>query len=539
LRGAGEIYFDSVGMFVFFLTVGRFLEMSVRHRGASAAEALARSLPARVTRLAPDGTRVQVAANKLVAGDTFVVPKGAVIAVDARLAAGTAALLDESLLTGESATVRRAGGELIRGGSVNVGDPLTLAAVSAVGDSTLAAIVALQERASGERPRLVRMADRAASWFVGAILILAVLTGVLWWPVDHARAFAAMLAVLVVTCPCALSLATPVALAAATARLARLGVLVTRADAIERLSRIDTVVLDKTGTLTLPATGVVEVKLLSNCSREQVLAIAAALERDSAHPLAAGFRVHEVPAVRATDLREVAGEGIQGVIAGETWRLGKYSFASTGADKVVALMRSEEAGATLHLGGANGVIATFRMGAPLRPDAAAAIRALRQQDLAVVIASGDNQNAVREAARALGITQCHSRLSPADKIWLLNELRARGHRSFVVGDGINDGPVLAAAEVSCAMGQGSAIAQSAADLLLVSEELTMLPAAVKTARSAMRVVRQNLAWSLVYNLSAVPAAALGLISPWLAALGMSLSSLAVVLNARRLARGPT
>jgi Cu2+-exporting ATPase len=283
----------------------------------------------------------------------------------------------------------------------------------------------------------------------------------------------------------------------------------------------------------------VDVKLLSSYSREQVLAIAAALERDSAHPLAAGFRVHEVPAVRATDLREVTGEGIQGVIDGETWRLGKYSFVSTGAGNVVALVRSEEAGATLHLGGANGVIATFRVGAPLRPDAAAAIRALRQQDLAVVIASGDSQNAVRETARALGITQCHSRLSPADKIWLLNELRARGHRSFVVGDGINDGPVLAAAEVSCAMGQGSAIAQSAADLLLVSEDLTMLPAAVKTARAAMRVVRQNLAWSLVYNLSAVPAAALGLISPWLAALGMSLSSLAVVLNARRLARDPT
>ncbi len=537
-RGAGEVYFDSVGMFLFFLTAGRFLEMSVRHRGASAAEALARSLPARVTRVAADGTRTSVAAGALACGDTFIVPKGAVIAVDARLAgADGRAILDESLLTGESAAVRRGPRELIRGGSVNAGEPLTLVAAAAVNDSTLAAIVALQERAQGSRPRLVQLADRAASWFVGTILVLAVITAVSWWSVDPARAFPAVLAVLVVTCPCALSLATPVALAAATSRLARLGVLVTRSDAIERLSRIDTVVLDKTGTLTLPATGVVDVKLLNGRTREQVLAIAAALERDSAHPLAAGFRVHEDAAVRAGAVRESAGAGIQGEIAGERWRLGTREFVAAGAEagNVHALVQPQEAGTTLYLGSTKGLVATLRVGSPLRPEALQALQALRAQGLDMVIASGDQDSAVQEAARQLGIRQAHSRLSPHDKIWLLDDLRSRGHRAFVIGDGINDGPVLASAEVSCAMGQGSAIAQSAADLLLVNEDLTVLPAAVDVARATLRVVRQNLTWSLVYNLSAVPAAALGLISPWLAALGMSLSSLAVVLNARRLA----
>jgi Cu2+-exporting ATPase len=535
-RGSGEVYFDSVAMFVFFLSAGRFLEMSVRHRGATAAEALARSLPARVSRLRADGSREDVPASVLAPGDRFIVPKGGVIAVDAHLVdPGADALLDESLLTGESAAVRRGAGQLIRGGSLNIGGPLTLVAAAAVRDSTLAAIVALQERAREERPRLARAADRAASWFVGAILVLAALTGALWWPVDPARAFSAVLAVLVVTCPCALSLATPAALAAATTRLARLGVLVTRADAIERLAGVDTVIMDKTGTLTLPATGIVDVQLLSGSPRDTVIAIAAALERGSHHPLAAAFREHEDPRVVASGLREVEGAGIEGIIAGETWRLGTRKFAAGPAhdSKVVAFRSAEDA--TMYLGSDDGLVAAIRVGSPLRPEAARTVEALRELRLSLVIASGDAEGAVHDAARALGITRAHSRLAPHDKIWLLEQLRASGHRVFAIGDGINDGPVLAAAHVSCAMGAGSAIAQSAADLLLVHDDLSVLPRAVAASRRALRVVRQNLGWSLAYNLAAVPAAALGLVSPWLAALGMSLSSLGVVLNARRLA----
>lgn len=540
LRADGEVYFDSVGMFIFFLSAGRFVEMSVRHRSLNSSEALARSLPAQVTRLLADGNRERIEAYALAVGDRFLVPKGGVVAVDAELTADppieVQASLDESLITGESAAVRRGAGERIRGGSVNLGSPLTLTATATVEDSTLASMVRLLDRAQATRPQIALAADRAASWFVGVILVLAVITAVAWWPIDPARAFAAVLAVLVVTCPCALSLATPVALAAATTRLARLGVLVTRADAIERLARADTVIFDKTGTLTGTASGVIGVKLLYSVSQEQALAMAATLERGSAHPLAEAFRPHENVILRADALSEFEAQGVEGRIDGVQWRLGRREFVEAlGSRPVTSGQESRDAATRLYLGSEQGLVAEFELGVPLRADAGAAIQELRGMGLLVIIASGDSGATVTSAAHSLGITRAYSRLTPDDKIRLLQDLRGDGHRVFVIGDGINDGPVLAASDVSCAMGQGSAIAQSASDLLLVHEGLVMLPRAIATARRALRVMRQNLAWALAYNLAAVPLAALGFVSPWLAALGMSLSSLGVVLNARRLA----
>ena len=538
LRGEGEVYFDSVGMFIFFLSAGRFVEMSIRHRSLSSAEALARSLPAQVTRLAVDGTKQKVAPEEIRAGDRILVPKGGLVAVDAQLSdeSADAALLDESLITGESNAVSRRAGELIRGGSLNVGGALTLTARAAVADSTLAAIVALLERAQATKPRIAQAADAVASWFVLAILVLALLTGGLWLLYDPQRAFAAVLAVLVITCPCALSLATPAALAAAMLRLSRAGILVTRSDAIERLARIDTIVLDKTGTLTDGASAIADVKLLREMARERVLAIATALERGSSHPLAAAFASHE-STPRADRVREIEGQGIEGQVDGVTWRLGKRSFVEEIHDggNLLPLLRRAADDAGVFLASSAGMAASFEISSPLRPAARAAVDALRSCGLDVIIASGDSESAVRHVARSLGVQRAQSRLTPADKIKLVEELRRAGHRVFMVGDGINDGPVLATADVSCAMGQGSAVAQSAADLLLLHDGLDSLPLAIRTARLTLRVIRQNLGWALGYNLAAVPLAAFGLISPWLAALGMSLSSLGVVLNARRLA----
>jgi P-type Cu2+ transporter len=537
-RADGEVYFDSVGMFIFFLSAGRFVEMSVRHRSLSSAEALARSLPALVTRLVSDGSRQKVAPEEIRAGDLIAVPNGGVVAVDAQLAEDgpETALLDESLITGESLATTRRRGELIRGGSLNVGGPLTLVARAGVAGSTLASIVALLERAQATRPRIAQSADRVASWFVLAILVLASLTGALWLLYDPSRAFAAVLAVLVITCPCALSLATPAALAAAMLRLSKAGILVTRGDAIERLARVDTVVLDKTGTLTEGATVIAAVKLLRELTRERVLAIGAALERDSSHPLASAFAPYG-SASRAEHVREVEGQGMEGLVDGGTWRLGKRGFVEELRDgsNLLPLLRRGPADDGVFLGSAAGLAASFEIAAPLRAAAKQAVDTLRRQGLDVVIASGDSDGAVHHVAHALGVQRARSRLTPADKIRLVEELREQGHRVFMVGDGINDGPVLATADVSCAMGQGSAVAQSAADLLLLHESLDSLPLAIRTARATRRVIRQNLGWALGYNLAAVPLAAFGLISPWLAALGMSLSSLGVVLNARRLA----
>jgi len=545
LRADGEVYFDSVAMFIFFLSAGRFVEMNVRHRSLNAAEALARSLPPQVTRIAPDGTRTRITAAELLVGDRFLVPKGGVVAVDARLAGDlpqdAVARLDEALLTGESDAVTRRVGERIRGGSVNLGAAVTLEATATVNDSTLASMVRLLERAQATRPRIARAADRAAGWFVLVILLLALATALAWWQVDPSRAFAAVLAVLVVTCPCALSLATPAALAAATSRLARLGLLVTRADAIERLARVDTVIFDKTGTLTRPATGVLEVKLLSTMPRDEVLALAAALERGSDHPLAEAFRPFDRAGVNVSAQREVEGAGVEAMVDGARWRLGRRRFVEE-LSPVAALASPiplKAVGTRVHLGGENGLVAEIEIGTPLRADAREAVDSLRGLDLRVMIASGDGIAAVRRTAATLELHRALASLTPADKIRLVEDLRGRGHRVFVVGDGINDGPVLASADVSCAMGQGSAIAQSASDLLLVHDGLATLPRAVATARRTLRVMRQNLGWALVYNIAAVPLAALGLVPPWLAALGMSLSSLGVVLNARRLAQEST
>ncbi len=289
LRGTGEIYFDSVTMFIFFLLAGRFMEMTVRQQSLSATEALARSLPATVARIRPDGTIERVAPQLLMPGDRLSIPKGAVVPVDATLA-DEDALLDESLLTGESVAVAKRAGESLLGGSVNAGHPIRIIARNRASESMLANIVALLERTQAERPRIARAADRVASWFVFLTLALAVGVAVFWFFVEPTRAMPAALAVLVVTCPCALSLATPAAIAAATARLARIGLLVTRPDALERLASVDVVVADKTGTVTrgIPTVKVTGVR--GGHSRREALGIAAALERTSEHPIAGRLR---------------------------------------------------------------------------------------------------------------------------------------------------------------------------------------------------------------------------------------------------------
>lgn len=531
LRGEGLTYYDSVTMFIFFLGAGRYVEMTVRQRSLSTSDALARSLPAQASRLRADGSAERVSVQSIVVGDRLSIPRGAVIPVDAVLESGTA-LVDESLVTGESTPLRRHAGAALLGGSVNAGNAIIVRTSRDVAGSTLASIVGLLERAQGARPRLARLADRAASWFVAVILVLAVLVALAWLAVDPARAFPATLAVLVVTCPCALSLATPAAVAAATTRLARLGLLVTRADAIERLAHVDTLVLDKTGTLTTGTPRITAVQTCGDLEPVAALRIAAALERASNHPLALAFAPHAVASVTAANVRELAGQGIEGEIEGRLWRLGRPEFVAA----IASGNATPAAEDTLCMGSDAGLAATFEIGDELRTEAARAIEALRGLGLDPVIASGDRTEAVARVAQALRIERAAGRLDPQHKIELVRELQRAGHRVLMIGDGVNDGPVLAAADVSCAMGQGSAVAQSAADLLLLNDSLEALAHGARTARETLHVIRQNLRWSLVYNFSAVPLAALDLVPPWLAAIGMSASSLLVVMNARRLAR---
>ncbi len=540
VRGEGEVYFDSVTMFIFFLLLGRYVEMNGRHQTASVTDALARALPATVTRI-PEGTTVteKLPLAQVRPGDRLRVASGEVIPVDGIVLSGIA-LVDESLVTGESAARQRATGEALLGGSINTGAAITLQVSSAPNASALHSLVRLLERAQGERPRIGLAAERMASWFVLRILVLTALVAVGWAFVDPSRAFPAVLAVLVATCPCALSLATPAAIAAATARLARLGVLVTRSDAVEGLAQIDTVILDKTGTLTTGNPRVLETQTREGLSSGEALAVAAALEESSRHPVAQAFRVHGAGKLPCEDAREFPGEGIEGTIGGRLWRIGRPTFAlepSLGCADAPghpgSLASPIAEGAGIMLADASGAAATFVVSDELRTDADATVTRLRELGLDVRLASGDREGPVAHVARRLGIAQPAARMRPEDKLALLRELQADGHHVLMIGDGMNDGPVLAAANVSMAMGHGSSIAHAAADLLLLRDSLASLPDSVAIARRTLVIIRQNLRWSVAYNLAAVPVAALGLMPPWVAAIGMSMSSLLVVMNARR------
>ncbi len=529
IRGGPEVYFESVAMFVFFLAIGRFVEMSVRHRSVHTGEALAHRTPAVALKVDPRGETETVAVAELEAGDRVRVLPGEALPADGLLV-GEAAWVDEALVTGESRPVARRAGEELLAGSICRDRALDLE-VTRVGQATvLAALGRMMDKASRERPRLARQAERMAAWFVARVLVFASVAALAWMFIDPSRVFPITLAVLVVCCPCALSLAVPTALAAAHRHLARLGLLVVRGDALESLSKVDTVVLDKTGTLTGEGIRVSAVEVLdsSRTDADGALEIARALEAESTHPLAEAFRARGQGRLRAEQLRTVSGAGVSGLLNGSAWRLGRLDFVTDGA-------RTSEDD-RIYLGVENRAVAAFAISAPLREDAAEAVAGLRERGLEVVLLSGDGRGAVRDCAEALGIESWEARMRPEEKLARVRDLQARGRCVAMVGDGVNDAPVLAGADVALALASGAGLAQSSADVIIASDRLSGLPQIVDRARQTRRVIRQNFAWALSYNLSAVPFAAMGFITPWMAALGMSLSSLAVTLNATRLAR---
>jgi Cu2+-exporting ATPase len=538
LNGHGEVYFDSVTMFVFFLSLGRYIEMVARHRAGSVADALARLAPVTARRVRA-GVTEDVQAVELAVGDELVVRSGEVFAADGVVIEGDGRV-DESMLTGESNAVAKPPGTSVHQGTHNLTAPLRVRITAIAGDTVLSGIVALLERAQAERPRLARAADRAAAWFLGRILVGAAIVFAVWWFVDPARAFPATLAVLVVTCPCALSLATPTALAAATAALARRGVLVAHPDAIETLSKATHVLWDKTGTLTKGLIGIDQVRTFRDTEAVEALALAESLEQLSEHPIARAFAGSGARAGRAGQVEVHPGRGLEGIVGGRRLRIGTREFAGEPAglaDTGDGDERTAAGASQVYLGDGQGLLAGFRLSDPLRSEARDCVRGLARLGLPSEIVSGDDSWAVTRIAERCGIEYRSARLTPKDKLDRLKSLQAAGQVVVAVGDGINDAPLLRGADVAVAMGRGSALAQTSADLILVRDSLEELPRTVQLARDTQRIIRQNLAWAVAYNLTALPLAALGFIPPWLAAIGMSLSSAVVVLNAMRLSRG--
>jgi len=537
-KGGGEVYYDSVTMFVFFLLTGRFLEMTARHRAAQISEALVRMLPATATRLNAADAEEIVPIAELAPGDRVLVRPGETMPADGRIVEG-ASSVDESLLTGESLPLPRQLGEALIGGSVNVESPLVMRVEKVGADTVLSAISRLLDRAQSEKPRLALLADRIAGGFVAALLAAAAVVLAAWWSLsDFDTAFRITLAVLVVTCPCALSLATPTAIVAATGALTRLGVLTTRGHALETLARTTHVIFDKTGTLTFGRPQVAAVETVGGLDARRGLALAAALERGSEHPVgralaeAAG---ESVPS--ATDVHNTPGSGIEGRIEGRRYRIGRPEFVAELSGMAVAERDDLDAASTwVVLGDETGLLAWFQLTDTLRPGAATAVQALQARGLTVELLSGDRPDAVAHIAREAGIAMATGGLSPQDKLDRLRELQGQGAVVAMVGDGVNDAPVLAAAQVSLAMGSGTQLAHATADMILLSEKLECLVSGVDMARRTLTIMRENFAWAIGYNLLALPLAAGGWLTPWMSAIGMSFSSLLVVLNALRLRR---
>jgi len=559
LGGRGAVYFDSVTMFVALLLAVRWWQLRALARSTAQVDAAMRHGRQAAFRLRHDmarGGHDEVAAEELVAGDRVLVPAGEAIPADGRIVEG-ATSVSQAWLTGESAALERTEGDMVLAGSLNLGRSIVVA-VTRAGDATsLAALQRMVIESAGLRPAPNELAQRVAARFALAVCALALLTALAWLLVDPAGAARATIAVLVVTCPCALALAAPLAAAVAQARLAAQGVLLTRPAALEALARADAVAFDKTGTLTEARPVLLSLEPLGRHDRDLCLEIAAGLEAHSRHPYALALhetvRLQALEPVGAVRVAEVPGMGLEGIVAGQRYRLGRPEFA-------LALTPDPAAGATalaqlrLRLGpggrassqallcGEDGPTALLCFGETLRRDAAALLRALHADGRDLLIVSGDGEAAVARVARelaggtALPLT-CHAERSPAGKRELLAQCQRAGRRVAMVGDGINDAPVLAQADASIALASGSRLAQVRADAIVLGAQLGAVQALFAVARRATRIARQNLAWALGYNALMVPLAACGLLAPWVAAAGMAASSAFVLFNSLRLRSG--
>ena len=535
-----EVYFDSLTMFVSFLLGARYVELLARHRAAQTLEQALARLPEVALRLREDDTTEPVSVQRLQAGDRVRVPVGQAFAADGVVLCGHT-LADESLLTGESAPVHKALGAELVAGSINVGAPVDMTVLRVGQDTRFEAIVSMMRSAMSQRPASARVADRWAAPFLWAVLLLAAGAAAVWSVLDPSRAVWVAVSVLIVTCPCALSLAAPATLVAAARGLARRGVMLQNLDAIEPLARADHFFFDKTGTLTEDPLQLREVVLSRAASaylpdERQALQRAAALARHSLHPVAraiAAAAPSDAPATtwRWTAVQELPGLGLQGLGEdGATWQLGSAAWLGAGppdaATGQVWLARNGQ-----HL-------VSFVLDEHLREGAVQAVQALLSEGVQVTLLSGDTALRAAALARRLGLHGAGAVIAgatPRDKLDAVARAQAAGRRVVMVGDGINDAPVLARADVSLAMGQGALVSRSQADAVVTSSRLTDIVRARASAQRAMAIVRQNMVWAAAYNAVCVPLALVGWLPPWAAGLGMAASSMAVVLNALRAA----
>jgi Cu2+-exporting ATPase len=531
-----DVYFDSLTMFISFLLGARYVELLARQRAAESLERELARLPETAWRVADDGRTEAVSVLRLVPGDLVRVPVGEAFPADGAIEQGHTQA-DEALLSGESAPVDKGPGADAVAGSINLGAPVLLRVRRVGGDTRFETIVSMMRSAMSQRPAAARVADRWASPFLWAVLLLAAGAAAAWSVIDPPRAVWVAVSVLIVTCPCALSLAAPAAMVAAARGLARRGVMLQRLDAIEALAVARHFFFDKTGTLTEDRLQWRELRLTEAGraalgSEAQALAMAAGMAAWSSHPLARAVeQAGAASAVRAgwSQVREQPGQGLRAVDdLGREWRLGSATWVDPS--------QPPDDDARVWLGCGGRAWAALHFDEVLRPGAAEALQALRSDGVQLTLLTGDAPGRAQALAARVGIDDVVAAATPQSKLAAVAAAQAAGQRVVMVGDGINDAPVLARADVSLAMGQGALVSRSHADAVITSDRLADLVGARVTARRALQIVRQNLVWAAVYNAVCIPLALAGWLPPWAAGLGMALSSLLVVLNALRAGR---
>ncbi len=543
IHGSGEVYFDSVAMFTFFLLSARYFELGTRKQTSEATEALLNLKPVIATRLSnysDTGSssiddQENIAVSELELKDYLLVRPGEVVPADGTIIDGSSGI-NESLITGESLPVTKSIGDAVIGGSTNTENPLIIQVSKLGEDSVLSSIQRLIDEAQHTKPAIAKLADRIASWFVSILLSIAAMVAFYWYNVDPSQWLEITIATLVVSCPCALSLATPTAITAASGQLAKIGLLPKRAHALETLAHATDFVFDKTGTLT---EGRIKLEAIilktSDLDEDTALTIAASLEMSSEHPIAKAIlaaRKAELKTVK--DLEHTTGRGIQGTIDGIRWFIGNDDFISQHTNS--PLDDTADTASKIYLATEQQCIAIFILSDSIRREAKPLIEQLHSQHKKTYLMSGDRIENARSISDRLGIQHCQANLKPEDKLKQVKTLQQQGAIVVMTGDGVNDAPVLAGADLSIAMGKGTQLAAATADMILISNNIEHIYHGYQIAIKTLSIIKQNLGWALLYNVIAIPAAAMGYVEPWLAAIGMSVSSLVVVLNALRLNR---
>ena len=545
INGSGEVYFDSVAMFTFFLLSARYFELGSRKQTSEVTEALLNLKPAIATRLksysSKKSSRIEdqenIAVAELSIGDYLLVRPGEVIPADGIIISGVSGI-NESLITGESLPVTKQINDAVIGGSTNTENPLIIQISKLGEDSVLSSIQRLIDEAQHTKPAIAQLADRIASWFVSILLSVAAMVAYYWYTVDATQWLEITIATLVVSCPCALSLATPTAITAASGQLAKIGLLPKRAHALETLAHATDFVFDKTGTLTQGKIKLEKIILNKETpvNEKQILTIAASLEANSEHPIAkAILNANEQPLLSIEKLAHTTGLGIQGTIDNVEWFIGNKTFIQKHGSCNFDNEQTDKT-SKIYLATKDQCVAVFILSDSIRAEAKTLIQKLQQQQKQTHLMTGDTSQSANSISQQLGIQHCLANLSPQDKLDQVNKLQQQGAVVVMTGDGVNDAPVLAGADLSIAMGKGTQLAAAAADMILISNHVEHIYHGYLIAKRTLRIIKQNLSWALFYNASAIPAAAAGYVEPWLAAIGMSLSSLVVVLNALRLNR---